>query len=247
MRTLKLAVCDDERQVLDIVSGGIRSAFASHGIQTEIDLFPTGAELEYRLRATEYDILFLDIEIRNEDGLALAKKFRENGGSTEIVFISSHTERVFETFPAQPFGFVRKNSFMRDIAEVVDRYVSRRLPAGKEKKIVLKGANTMEAFRIDEIEYIEGMQRYQIIHFRDASKKERQVSSTMEYLETQLSGEGFFRVHKGFLLHFAGVAQIGTDTVTMGSGAVIPISRTKKKDLKEKYLDYIRENKMYLS
>lgn len=246
MRSLKLAVCDDEKAVLDIVSGGIRSAFAEYGVETEIDRFLTGAELEYRLRATPYDIVFLDIEIRNEDGVELAKHFRENRGSAELVFISSHMERVFETFQTQPFGFVRKNNFMRDIAEVAERYVKRLLPREEERKIVLKGSNTMETFRLDEIEYIEGAQRYQIVSFRDREKTQRQVSSTMEYIENRLSGEGFYRVHKGFIINFAGIEQIGTETVTMHSGAVIPVSRAKKKEFREKYLDYIRENKIYV-
>lgn len=59
----------------------------------------------------KYDICFLDIDLKNEDGITLAKKLKTYNSQLIIIFISQREDLVFQTFSVQPFQFIRKKHY----------------------------------------------------------------------------------------------------------------------------------------
>lgn len=242
MESLKIAICDDEKMSLDIIAGAIESAFASHGVTVRKELFDNAGALYSRAEQTVFDLIFLDIEIAETDGIELGKLLRRKGITSEIAFVSSHADRVFESFSLHPFGFVRKNNFLNDIERLVEAYFSNKMQSKNVKSLTLKTANSLVSVNVDDIEYIESEQRYQSVHFTDKRIKPLKASSTINSLEDTLSAEGFYRCHKGFIICFSQISIIKAGEVLMKSGAVIPVSRAKRKDIKSLYLNYMKDN-----
>lgn len=120
---IKIALCDDDVKALPVIAGAAESAFTEKGIRTEIQRFTTGKALLQAMEQTRFQIILLDIEMPGMDGIAVGKKIREKGDSTQIVYVSEAESRVFESFLVQPLGFVRKSNFLNDIAAVVELYV----------------------------------------------------------------------------------------------------------------------------
>ena len=58
----------------------------------------------------EFDVVFLDIEMNEIDGISLAEYIKNNNSKIDIVFVSNRADRVFETFDVSPFAFVRKSA-----------------------------------------------------------------------------------------------------------------------------------------
>ena len=76
MEKMRLAICDDESVVLSVVSGAIASAFKKKGIQVEVMTFRRAKDLEERMKEVEFQLLFLDIDMPEMDGITFAKKVR---------------------------------------------------------------------------------------------------------------------------------------------------------------------------
>ena len=66
------------------------------------------------------------------------------------------------------------------------------------------------------------------------------VRYNMADYETELEADGFFRIHRGYLVSLGHIKSIGKNEVTMNDRTVLPVSRTKDKALKEALFQYIR-------
>ena len=67
----------------------------------------------------DVEILFLDIELKNENGIEMALKYREQGYNNYIIFVSSHDDFVYNTFDVKPFYFIRKSKLNHDLEKCI--------------------------------------------------------------------------------------------------------------------------------
>ena len=55
-----------------------------------------------------YDIIYLDIEMENMDGITVARKIREQDPYTILLFVSSYDSYYEQLFEVEPLRFLRK-------------------------------------------------------------------------------------------------------------------------------------------
>ena len=99
---IKIALCDDDVNALPIIAGAADSAFRAREIRPEIIRFTSGRDLLASMEKTRYQIVLLDIEMPDMDGIAVGKVIRDRGDNTPIIFVSECESRVFESFLIQP-------------------------------------------------------------------------------------------------------------------------------------------------
>ena len=236
---LKVAVCDDEPRAISIISASIESVFRDAGMEIALETFTAPAELLDRLRAHKFDLIFLDISMPEMDGIELGKQLQKSGSSAEIVFVSSRTDRVFDTFAVQPFGFVRKNHFLEDIAEVIARYEENRRETADDSRFAhFKDQQGMVAIDVTHVTYIECIRNTQVLHFDD-SDREHKLYSRMETLEEELKRFSFLRVHKGYLVSCKFIRRFDSNAVILTTGEEIPVGRSRRQESMDAYLAYI--------
>ena len=69
------------------------------------------------------------------------------------------------------------------------------------------------------------------------------VQSSMKELEERLAGNGFIRVHKGFLVNYQFIDSIKNSNVILTNGGTVPISRRNVNQVKEQYLNLMKWDK----
>ena len=180
----------------------------------------------------EPDILFLDIEMPELDGIELKNYLQERGSQTKIIFVTSHEELVWEAFGENVMGFLCKPiketaffSHMRKTLAVVERQKHVLLVNSREKQV----ASTHEIIAI----YADGA--YGVVQ-TDSEKLFSDKS--LSELEAMLAQEDFFRVHKSYMINLSKVKRVENDVV-MCNDLVIPVARRRRTDLKEAYTDYL--------
>ena len=181
-KRLNIAVCDDELKTLDIIIATVEKCFSSHDIETDIDGFRTPDELWQTLGKQSYNLVFLDINMPDTDGVALGKKISELTNRPDIIFVSSNTDRVFDTFVVNPFGFVRKSEFLKDVASVIDRYVAKRSDEPRTLlRFDMKDRGGLVALDVSQLKYVECLRNEQMFYMDGL--EDRTVRSRMEELE----------------------------------------------------------------
>lgn len=241
-----VGVCDDERVAADIIASAVGSIFSRSGVPCDIVSFDAVGDLRERMKTLTFDLLLLDIEMPGESGLEFSRTLRRENNGVVIIFVSNRTELVFESLEVSPFAFVRKSNLIADISAAMERYLhAERVMADKGGVLIVKKHTGIGSYHIDEITYIDSFRNIQHIHRVKDEKAE--IKSTMNELEEQLAPHHFCRVHKGYIVNLAYVADIVSDTITLRGGERIPISRGKTPEVRLKYMQYLQQNNILIN
>ena len=233
---VKIAVCDDESRALAIISASVGGIFEDMGVPISLERFLSPQELLERMDTRAFDLIFLDISMPGMDGVDLGRAIQSMGSTAAIVFVSSRSDRVFDTFSVQPFGFVRKGHFLDDLNEVIGRFAARqgRRREGGETVCFRDGHGSV-SIDISRVKYIECVRNTQVLYF-DGGAPQHRVYSRMETLERELKDLGFIRVHRGYLVNSAFIGRFDAKTLLLTTGEELPVGRSYHQAAKLEYL-----------
>ena len=228
---IKIAICDDEavfrRQILECCSEYCKR----EQIEYDIKEFSTGKEL---IKAKESaDILFLDVQMPETDGIGVKEHLKSIKSNIKILFISSYPESMREAFGGNVFGFLEKPLKYKEFAEkmgeilealeVDSRFIVCKSDYG-EKKVYLR-----------EIVYIEAYGKYSKVHVRGVDNYILEEKSISKY-EDEL-GEDFVRCHKSYIVHLLYVQSV-KERIKLIKGKELPVGRSYAVGTKTRYEEY---------
>ncbi|MBO4750827.1 MAG: response regulator transcription factor [Lachnospiraceae bacterium] len=222
---MRIAVCDDEAQFRVQIRDMIDRIYGS--MDVIIDLFSDGRALLERFDANPYDVLFLDIEMPAMDGITLAKKLRERSENVFLVFLTSHVEYALEGYEVNALRYLTKPIREDKLREVLS-YVMKK-NSGK-RQLMIKSDGEELRINIADVIYLEAQNQYVMIH---ALTGDHLVRANLSDFEEQLKKDGFFRIHRGYLISLLKVKKLVKSDVTMEGGALLPVSRNNLKALRE--------------
>lgn len=220
-----------------------KNFFEAGGGNISLKSFTSAKKCVSYLKSNPVDLVFLDINMPEVDGIVMAKQMITymQGRVPDFIFVSSNLNRVFDSFAVHPFGFVRKDKFLDDITGVLNRYIKIKLTATEAADVLkIKDKNGITTIAINDIEYIESLRNTQIIH--RVENDSYILHTTMNEIEERLNGSYFIRVHKSFIINCKKVVNFSRDKVTLKSGQEIVVGRTCHKEAMQKYLNYIYEH-----
>ncbi len=131
---LKIAVCDDEKNVRSYLISLIRS----QDIMCEITEYASAEE--YLSDDGEYDLLFLDIELDGSvSGMELAGQIRKRaqGSQPVIIFVTGYEKYVYDAFDVDAFQYLVKPVNEQRFAEVFRRAQDKILSETEQRKRTL--------------------------------------------------------------------------------------------------------------
>ncbi|MCR5214282.1 MAG: LytTR family DNA-binding domain-containing protein [Eubacterium sp.] len=234
---MRIAVCDDEekfrnqaRDMIDKLAGSL---------DVVVDAFEDGRKLLEAFDQKPYDVLFLDIEMPAMDGISLAKKLRERSESIYIVFLTGHVEYALQGYEVNALRYLTKpiqEDKLREVLKfVMDKNTTKR-------QILIKEDGDEMLINVSDIIYLEAQNQYVMIYTTDG---EHLIRYNIGDFENELKGDGFFRVHRGYLISLAKVKKMGKGEVIMDGpeGQVgVPVSRSNMKALKEALYSYVENS-----
>lgn len=234
----QIAVCDDEKRIVEDIASKVKSEFDKRLVETEIICFDDSRNLMEYLEQKHIDVLFLDIDMPYFSGMDIASFINKNRLNTLIVFVTSHDALVYQTFDYRPFGFMRKSYLETELEPLVER-VNKELHDRKEEFVINKGAQIIR-IPFNDIIYIEGSGNYLNIKTKT---DEIRVRDTMTSIENELKGKGFIRCHKGYLVNGIHIGKLRNGEIEVGDDdkiVVIPVGRSYEKDVKRSLLELMR-------
>lgn len=236
---MKIAVCDDEKEIREDIAHKIRLLYPG----TDIFLFQSGTGL---LQAEDtFDIIFLDIQMDGIGGMDTARQLRKKGCDAVIVFITALKEYVFQAFDVDAFHYLVKPFDKAKFYEVLHAAVLRKqtelksVSAGKEEKsISLKIGRVTSKIYIKDIIYAEVFNRKIVLHTTDG---EFEFYGRMSELEKEL-GEDFFRPHRAYLIQLRYVSKYDAASILLENGQTIIMAKQRYEEFVKKYFAYARKD-----
>lgn len=237
MGNIRIAICDDEKNIRDCLCALVRE----QDMKCEITGYASAEE--YLSDGREHDLLFLDIELGKTEscinGMELAGRIRDEDTAKQpvIIFVTGYEDYVYDAFDVGAFQYLLKPVDRDKFADVFRRAAHAWEKNNRTKRMLtIQYAGITKTIALDQIYYMESQNHKIVIHLRDG---ELAYYARIGDLEEELQGQ-FFRIHKGFLINLAFVEEYSKAEVTMTSGDRIPISKYKYQDFTKAYLRFMQ-------
>jgi len=232
---LHLAICDDNAIVIEQIETFIDRMGKK---RIEYDIFYSAEELYcYKHLGNEYDMYLLDIEMGGMTGLNLAKKLREEKSNALIVFLTNHTQYVYDVFEVFTFDFIIKPITYEKFNGLILKAEKYLKTIGN--KFVFSYRKNTYSLPYNMINYIEKMGRKAFIY--DTEGNIYQSNMTLTEIWEQLDEKVFAKIHSSVIVNLAQVTGIVNDEVQLKSKVKLFISRNYRQKVKQQHLQYLKE------
>ena len=226
---LNVAICDDDPAICRLLERMIAQVNRQRPVVEEVVSYEQSTVLWRALKAGQvYDVLFLDIQMPELDGITLGRWIRQELGvrGMQLVYISGDASHALALYDNYPLHFLVKDD---------------KLTLDKVREVLLKAEQLVDNGR-EQFAYIKDRLAVQtpvaeIVYF-ESSRKQIQMHTTdgglitftgkLDAIEKQLKRAGFLRIHRSFLVNGSQITQITATQVQLGE-LQLPISRAYQK------------------
>lgn len=231
---IKIAVCDDEPEMLAVLRTKIQAEMDGRGLFYEIALFESGEAL---LASGEtFALVFLDVQMKGLTGIETARKLRACGKKSAIIFVTVLHETVYDAFEVEATDYLLKPIDEARLKGSLDRAL-RYVRQGRKKRLLIRSAGQCRSIKLEDIICCEVINRKVTVYT---------IGEAMEYycrieeLEKQLDGD-FFRCHRSYLVHLGHVSRYANGEAVMDNGQRLPVSRLRGQDFTRAILRYLKD------
>lgn len=229
----KIGICDDGENICKELETMILKYAGEHNISMKVYKWYDGEEAcRFLAEKNRIDILFLDIELFEMSGMDVGHFIREKmkNHSMQIVYISSKTSYARQLFKTQPMDFLEKPIGQQQMNETL------------EMAMEIIGTGN------DRFEYESGKERYFVPYheIRYLVSEKRKIKLLLAQGEREFYGKiadiasrmpkQFIMIHQSYIVNKNYVARYRHDSVELGDGTVLPISKAYRKSVRQNIL-----------
>ncbi len=232
---LKFAVCDDEKYYRDRISVLLAEYLETRSIEAEVDLYPSGKEfISEQENLVKYDVVFLDINMEEVDGIRTAMEMRKYESTTTIVLVTAFISYALEGYKVGAVRYIMKDALEVQLEECMDTVLKKM----QFRQIAFSFIEGEKALYTDNIIYIESRRHKCIFFYMEKQRVTYQIYEKLDSIEEKLSGYGFLRTHKSFLVNMKHIRKISNYIVTLDSEEELPIPRLRYTQVREAFVAY---------
>ncbi len=217
---IQITICDDEGIEVEYLSKLVEKWANDNGHFLRLNKFSSGESLLFNYEDNKgTDILLLDIQMKEIDGVSTAKKIRETNSQMQIVFITGVSDFMSEGYEVSALHYLLKPVKEEKLFEVLSKAVEK---LGQvEKAILLKINGENIKVILKDITYIEAVDHYIYIN---TVLGEHKIKMSLSEIEKQLD-ESFIRCQRSFIVGLTHIKKTTKTSVVLTDGKELPISR----------------------
>ncbi len=224
----KIAICDDEPVLAEAVKRKVDKFFSEYEMEYDVDVYYTGKDLTNAIKNNIYNMIFLDIELGDMNGIAVAAKIRKTDRDVMICIVSSYEKYSCQGYLVNAFRYIVRNmdTLQADISECLSSAI-RAYDEKNLKKLFVFKEREVFVF-IKKIIYIESHGHELIVYIdEDESICEYHMRNKLDDVEQYINSNFFFRANKSELVNILYVTHKTGDRLYLNKEGYIKIARHK--------------------
>lgn len=236
---MRIAICDDITEYRLSVKAYCIEYFRIHNIECNITEFGNGTDL---LNSNDnFDILFLDIELGDSNGIEIAKEMQARDKHTVILIVTSYHQYLDDAMDINVTRYIDKPITQNRIFSALDKAVS----IINESIITFTTKdNQIARLRCSDIVYIEAKFKGVYIYTKNTYYR---IKEPIKQLRSMLNATCFAVPHNSYIVNLNYITDFKRDEITLAkpySDIKISIATRKQAEFKRHFLDFVGEDIM---
>lgn len=235
LNLMNIAVVDDDESELHCIEKAVIHAFQKLNVTCTVQTFQSAKAMLRHQKTQPFDVVFLDIDMPEVNGMDAAKELNQLEHGTEIVFVTNHDELVYKAYRFKAMGFIRKKYMDFEIDEIIEVLMS--ALNRKKKHLTFQDAGKTICIRLEDIIFIHSDDHYAEV-FTTHGKEI--IRESLNSIESSYGSFGLIRIHMRYLVNYKYIYSIEKSTVTLQNRKQLPLSRSRSSTVKEQFQMHAR-------
>lgn len=232
---LQIAVCDDKRADLEYIHRVIADAMKLHNISGEFALYTDAKQMLQRHFEAPFDVIFLDLDMPEIDGLEVAEQINKLDEATEIVLVTNHDELVYQAYRLRALGFIRKKYLEDEADKIIDSIIES--INSRRKYMIIQDAGVEYKYNVNDVVFMQSDDHY--VDIFSQGKKDT-VRNNLNSIEKQYAHYGFIRIHSRYLVNYRYIFSIEKNVIVLNNQQQFPLSRSRYDAVKKAFQFFCR-------
>ncbi|NBJ93006.1 LytR/AlgR family response regulator transcription factor [Parablautia muri] len=233
----RIGICDDDKALCSGLEEQIYQIAKELSVKVDAEVWYSGESMLHDLQNDiQVDLIFLDIELVQADGISIGKFIRNRMEdiNTHIVYISSKQTYAMQLFKVQPLDFLVKPVSGEQIKEVLIRSI--RLKQSLRNCFEYQKGSVIFRIPTKDIVYFTSMdKKIKLVARNSEDEFYGKLKSIIEELPAD-----FMMIHQSYIVNQLYVGEYAYDYVRMSDGTVLSISKPYRKQIRDKVKQYRR-------
>lgn len=226
---LHIAICDDDLRIVNDINNILFNFSKTESIDMKLFNFCDGTEL---LSSSEnFDVIFLDIEMKYSNGIEIAQRIHEKNMSTPIIFITNYADYWRRAFSVHAFCFIVKPLCENEVVTCFNDLI--KLINISSEAILLPTENGTERFELKDILYFIFESKKKVyVHTKNGRVIiKKNLSDIYDMLDTNQ----FYQTRRDCIVNLRHVKKLQNEYVIVTTdGSLLPLAQKKKDEFMKK-------------
>ena len=231
----KIAICDDEKNICASLEEGIDRFFNERNEECEVEVWYDSDSFCKQVEEYKPIILFLDIELPNNNGVYVGKYIRTTlkNDRINIVYISHKTNYALELFQVHPYDFlvkpVEEDALFTTLTNIL------KLEEIRDKEFKYSYNKKWYTVPYGDIVYFSSKNKLVYVHKKNGETvsyygKLRDIIDDLPFQFTCIS--------KSYIVNIKYISTWSSGSLTLEGGMEINIAQSKRTDFKKAIFNY---------
>lgn len=230
---MRIAICDDEKQYRKIILEYVTEYFKEHLIDLEYNEFSSGEKLLSSDKI--FDIVFLDIEMNELNGIQTTKELNIRNKNTIIFIVTAYQKYLDDAMDLNVFRYIDKPIQAKRLYNGLDKAID--LINNNEITFKTREDGIVTIHKNDII-YVEVKRKTVYVN---TIEKQYIAREKMDFFKENLTASYFAIPHVSYVINFNFVKKFQRDKVQLKNGQIISIAPKKQTEIKKKFMQFMGE------
>lgn len=233
---LNICLCDDDRNVLNYYSNRICEISDKNNYVLKIETFMSGESLIFEVEENpnRFNIIIIDIIMKNIDGIETTKILRKYGYTGIIIFLTSSKEFALDSFKVEPLNYILKNDSDNRFNDIFLK-AAIQVYKNSNKNIIISTKTKSKVINLDMIVYMESLNKKVILH--KVSGESEEINCVFKDIYDKVKNNGFIRCHKSYVVNMRYIQTFNKFQCMLQREIIVPIGRKYSQDFKRMILE----------
>lgn len=233
---MRIAVCDDEKVQRELLKKYLAEWEESRKNPLEIRTFSSGEEFLFAWEDDKkYDLIILDIEMGQLNGMELADKIRKQNEELPILFVTGYDRYMAQGYEVAALHYLLKPLNKEKFFDVLDKLKKKGKP---EEKLLFQTTDGVVSLPESKIWYLEARAHQCILY----TKEEEYILKTSmgETVKQMENSREFVQCHRSYLVNVRYISSIVKPELILDDGRRLPVSRSAEKRVNQAFIEFYK-------